>query len=106
MSKIVVFGAYGLLGTELRKLNDQLICPTKQEVDIKNDKEVRYFIKYHSPDIVINAAAVLDNRVLENTPQVAISTNIIGSANVANICIEDNIRYIYISTDYIYKGDK
>lgn len=104
--KIVVFGAYGLLGTELRKLDQNLICPTRSEVDIRYSDEVRYFIKQHSPDIVINAAAVLDNRVLENSPEKAISTNIIGSANVANICIEDNIRYVYISTDYVYEGSR
>jgi dTDP-4-dehydrorhamnose reductase/SAM-dependent methyltransferase len=104
--KIVVFGAHGLLGTELRKLDENLICPTKSEVDIRYPNEVRYFIKNHHPDIVINAAAVLDNRVLENSPEKAISTNIVGAANVANICIEDNIRYIYVSTDYIYKGDR
>lgn len=106
MNKIIIFGAYGSLGTELQKLNPDLICPKKSEVDIRNEKEVRYFIKSHKADIVINAAAVIDNRVLETRPAKAINTNIIGAANIAAICIEDNIRYVYISSDYIYKGDR
>lgn len=104
--KIVIFGGHGLLGHELQKLNPEIICPKRTEVDIRYEKEVRYFLRQHNPDIVINAAAVLDNRVLENMPDHAISTNIIGAAHVANMCYEMNVRYVYISTDYIYKGDR
>lgn len=106
MNKIILFGGWGTLGKELQKLNPEIICPNKSEVDIRYDKEVRYFIKRHNPDLVINAAAILDNRVLETMPDAAISTNIIGSANVANACIESNARLVYISTDYVYKGDR
>ncbi len=106
MNKIIIFGAYGSLGTELQKLNPDLICPTKKEVDIRYEKEVRYFIKSHQADIVINAAAVIDNRVLETMPAHAINTNIIGAANIAAVCLESNIRLVYISTDYIYRGDR
>jgi SAM-dependent methyltransferase len=104
--RIILFGGYGTLGTELQKLNPDLICPKRSEVDIRYEKEVRYFIKSHRADIVINAAAVIDNRVLETYPERAISTNIIGAANIANVCSESNMRYVYISTDYVYKGDR
>ncbi len=106
MGKIILFGGSGTLGKELQKLNPEIICPARNEVDIRNEKEVRYYIKSHDADIVINAAAVIDNRVLETKPAWAINTNIIGAANIASICIENNLRLIYISTDYIYKGDR
>lgn len=106
MNKIVIFGGNGLLGTHLKALNPNVLCPTKEDVDIRNEREVRYYIKNIKPDIVVNAAAVLDSNILDNSPEEGISTNIIGAAHVANICIEDNIRYIYISTDYVYKGDR
>jgi len=98
--KILLFGASGTLGKELQKLQPDMICPTKSEVDIRNEKEVRYFIKSHSPDIVINAAAILENS------NKTINVNVIGAANVALACIEDNIRLVFVSTDYVYKGDK
>ncbi len=104
--KIVLLGGHGTLGKELKKLNPDIICPTHSEVHIENEKEVSNFIKQHNPEIVINSAAILDNRVLETEPIKAICTNIIGAANVANACIEANIRLIYISTDYLYKGDR
>lgn len=104
--RIVVFGGNGTLGKELQKINSWMLFPPSSVVDIENKTEVEEYIKTYSPEIVINAAAVTDNRVLENIPEKAISTNIIGAANVANVCIENNIRYVYISTDYIYKGNR
>lgn len=106
MSKIVVFGGNGTLGKELQKIDGKMFCPPSSTVDIESKEDVKEFIKTYKPDIVINAAAIIDNRILEKIPEKAISTNIIGAANVANVCIEENIRYVYISTDYIYKGDR
>lgn len=104
--KIILFGASGILGTELKKINPNLVCPPHSQIDIVNGSDVSKFIETEKPDIVINAAAVIDNRILEYTPEKAISTNIIGSANIANACIKSGIRLVYISTDYIYKGDR
>src|SRR5690348_14803561 len=103
---IVCFGGNGLLGKELKKQNGKMLCPPSLSVNIEDYNEVEEFIKIYKPEIVINAAAVLDNRILEKNPDKAIATNIIGAANVANVCIHNNIRYVYISTDYIYKGDR
>ena len=104
--KILVFGGNGTLGSQLKQIDGNLICPTHDMVDISDDMAVESCIKREKPDIVVNAAAVIDNRILEKFPEIAITTNIIGSANVAKACIEHKIRYVYISTDYIYKGDR
>jgi hypothetical protein len=104
--KIIVFGGNGTLGKELQKIDPDLICPTSKEVNIHYEYKIRHFIDQHQPDIVINAAAIIDNRVLEGQPSQAIQTNIIGAANVANVCLKNNIRLVYISTDYIYQGDR
>jgi dTDP-4-dehydrorhamnose reductase/SAM-dependent methyltransferase len=103
---IVLFGGSGCLGVELKKLNPKLICPPSYDVDISDLDEVKKFIDFHKPDIVINAAAKTDNRVVEKNACNAIETNIIGAANVAMVCTYNDIRLVYISTDYIYKGDK
>ena len=103
---IVCFGGNGTLGKELQKIDGKMFCPPSSAVNIENKEDVKEFIKTYKPDVVINAAAIIDNRILEKIPEKAISTNIIGAANVANVCIEENIRYIYISTDYIYRGNR
>lgn len=102
--KIILIGASGLLGTELQKSNENLICPSHGSMDIMSMDEVMAYFHEHKPDLVINCAAILDNRVLDKAPEVAIATNIIGAANVAIACIEYKARYVYISTDYVYEG--
>lgn len=104
--KILLFGGNGTLGKELVKLNNEIICPPRQIVDIADDIVVREYISSLKPEIVINAAALIDNRHVEKFPSDAIRTNIVGSANVATACAELGIRYVYISTDYVYKGDR
>lgn len=104
--KIIVFGGSGTLGKELQKRDPELICPTHQELDITSKIDVVNYIRDQKPDIVVNAAAIIDNRVLEGRPEQAIHVNIVGAANVASVCIDRNIRYVYISTDYVYKGDR
>lgn len=104
--KIVVFGGNGTLGKELQVIDPQIICPPRSVVDIHCKSDIREYVKIHRPDIVINAAAIIDNRVLEGCPEQAIQTNIVGAANVAGVCIDQNIRLVYISTDYVYKGDR
>lgn len=104
--RILLFGGSGALGSELRKLNSDIITPTSKQVNIVNAEEVRNYIEILWPDIIINAAAIIDNRQIEKDPQGAINTNIIGAANIARVCGDHKIRLVYISTDYIYKGDR
>ena len=57
-----------------------------------------------NPDIIIHAGAVTNSTMVKNNPVVAINTNIIGTANISNYCIQQKKRLVYISTDYIYEG--
>jgi len=104
--KILLTGFTGCLGTELIKINPYLICLTKKECDVVKYSDISKAISTHNPDIVIHAAAITDNRIVEKCPIEAVQTNIIGTANIAMECIQRGIRLVYISTDYIYKGDR
>lgn len=104
--KIVLFGGYGMLGSELREIDDSILSPLRLEIDICNFEELRKYIVHQNPDIIIHAAAETDNRKIEKFPAEALQTNIVGTANISIICQERGIRLCYISTDYVYKGDK
>lgn len=104
--KILLIGGSGILGTELQKLNPGIVAPPHNGwFDITNSSFFET-IKQHNPDVVINAAAIKDNRSIEKDPGPAIETNIIGAANVARACLHHSIRYVFISTDYIYEGKR
>lgn len=100
--KVLLFGAGGTLGRELRGLNPSII--SIHTVDVVDYEQVRTCVAHHRPDIVINCAAVIDNRVIERNPDRGLRTNIIGAANVALSAMEFGARYVYISTDYCYEG--
>lgn len=104
--KILLIGGHGLLGTELVNLDKHILAPTKGQLNIQCVEDIASSLLASKPDIIINSAAIKDNRKIEQDPQEAIGINIIGSAYLANACFQENIRYVYISTDYIYKGDR
>lgn len=102
---IVITGGSGLLGTELLKINSEIVAPTHSEVNVTDYPSLLNYLSDNKPDILIHAAAIIDNRILEKEPNKAILTNIIGTANVAMACNILKIRLVYISTDYVYDGE-
>jgi len=98
MGKIQVLGGFGLLGKEFAKLDKSLVFSGKSEIDITNYLKVSSCLSYSKPSTVILCAAVLDNGKKEEI----IKTNIQGTANVALACMNQGIRLVYISTDYVY----
>lgn len=101
-----MFGGSGTLGKELARAMPNIIRPKRSECDVVDIDDVLNAIDNYSPDIIIHAAAMTDNRIVESSPIKAIHANIIGTANVAMACIERNVRLVYLSTDYVYKGDR
>lgn len=104
--RILLFGGSGLLGTELQKLDPEIIRPTHEYVNINDSWNMCKYIHEVRPDIVINAVAEKNNEKITSDPTQAIKTNIIAASHIALKCLELGIRLVYISTDYIYKGDK
>lgn len=104
--KILLFGGSGNLGKELLKINPGIIAPTREECDITLPWQAHNIIERIRPDIVINSAAETSSIKVDNNPAQAIKTNIIASGDIAMSCMIHNMRLIYISTDYIYKGDR
>ncbi len=94
------------MGSELQKLAPDILSPSRAELDITDRYAVSAYIASHNPDTVIHAAAVTDNREVEDDPTEAIEVNIKGTASIALACLKRRTRLVYISNDYIYKGDK
>jgi dTDP-4-dehydrorhamnose reductase len=101
--KVLVLGGTGLLGSELKKISD-FIC-TGSEIDIRDEKNLSIELDVIKPNIIVLAAAKTNSVEIDKNPIFAIETNIIGTANVTKYCIKNNIRLIYISTDYVYDSN-
>lgn len=99
-------GGSGLLGTEIQKLDTTIEAPTRDELDITDEQAVAEYVRACRPDVILHAAAVTDNRAIEADPQDAIAVNIKGTANIASACLGTRIRLVYLSTDYVYGGER
>jgi dTDP-4-dehydrorhamnose reductase len=101
--KIVVTGKYGLLTSELQKIDDGILGLSKEEYDIV-DRSIISKLEKINPDIIIHASAITDSKAVTKEPILSIKTNIIGTANISEYCLLNNKRLVYISTDYVYPG--
>jgi dTDP-4-dehydrorhamnose reductase len=99
-------GGSGLLGTEIQKLRTGMLVPGREELDIRSASAVAEYLSDTAPDTILHAAAVTNNRDIEANPAAALDVNIIGTANIARACLGRTVRLVYVSTDYVYKGDR
>lgn len=102
--KILMTGGSGLLGTEIRKLDPNIISPTQKELDITDLEQVLLVFKRIRPDVVLHLAAATKPPEHEKNPQAGLEINIKGTANMALACYEKNVKLVYTSTDYLYFG--
>ena len=103
---ILLSGGSGLLGSTLQKLDSSIVAPAQAEMDIRDVDAIRRAISAYRPDVFIHAAAFVSPPANEKEPMKALENNIIGTCNVVLACQPANVRLVYISTDYVYKGDR
>jgi len=104
--KIIFTGGSGLLGSEFRKILPNLQYPSSKEFNVTNYDRMRKFVESNGCELIIHAAAFTSPPLIDKDPLKAIEVNIVGTANVVKLCMEFDIRLIYISTDYVFRGDK
>ena len=107
--KIVVTGGNGRFGQVLKKENKRLniFFPSKKIFNILNINSMKKYIRKIKPKYIIHCAGLsrpMDLHVKDICK--SINLNIIGTANVVNVCNEFNIKLIYFSTGYVYEGKK
>ncbi len=105
-SKIIFTGGSGLLGSEFKKLLPDINCPSSKDFDVTNYEQIKQYVQTSGCELIVHAAAFTSPPLIEKNPLEALEVNIIGTSNIVKLCIELDARLIYISTDYVFKGDK
>ena len=104
----------GTLASELVKLStdvNPIISLSRKNMDIIDEYVVsdvikKYVITPNKPKYLIHTAALTKPMEINDTnPIESLSVNIVGTSNVAKICHKYGIKFIYISTDFVYDGD-
>jgi dTDP-4-dehydrorhamnose reductase len=118
---LVVTGASGLLGASLMRSAVELgwetlgLChqhvirdPAIQiaSVDLTDDSATRKLLFDLRPDAIVHCAAATGVDWCEDNPQQAEAINVQASATLAEIASNLHARFLYVSTDAIFGGNK
>jgi dTDP-4-dehydrorhamnose reductase len=105
--KILITGSKGFLGSYfVKEFEEEEVIPiTHQDMNIEDKDTIDKIIKL-KPDLVIHPAAIRSPDICEEDKERAWKVNAIGTKNLAIACSLLDIPFIYISTDYVFSGDK
>ena len=117
--KLLVTGASGLVGTRIC----QIACLSHYDVysvygqhvptfgtpiklDITDSNAIEKAFEKVKPDVTVHAAAITDVDECEKEKELAWKTNVEATSVIARLCSTRNCFLVYISTDYVFDGEK
>lgn len=103
--KIIFTGGNGLLGSEFKKIRPDINYTDYEDFNVLNYDQMKAYVEGKGFELIIHAAAFTSPPRIDKDPLEALEVNIAGTANVVKLCIDFDMRLIYISTDYVFKGD-
>jgi len=111
---VLTTGLTGLVGSRIAEmLGDKyefFNMDLTTGVDITDKSKIKDFVKNHPAQVMIHLAAFTDvngaNAQTGNKEAICYQVNVVGTKNIAEICKENNIYLINISTDFVFAGDK
>lgn len=107
--KILITGANGQLGNEMRVLaeeNPQHTCffTDVQELDICNEAAIEAFVVEHEIDMIVNCAAYTAVDNAEDNRELCDKLNHIAPGYLARAAQRHGAAIIQVSTDYVFDG--
>ena len=108
MSKILVTGSDGRFGKIIKKFNDKrFIFRNKKELNILSESSIKKNLKKYKPKAVLHLAGLSrPMKIHEKNISKSINLNIIGTCKLVNMVSKFKIKMIYLSTSYVYPGNK
>jgi dTDP-4-dehydrorhamnose reductase len=109
---LLVIGAKGMLGRDLLGVlhssfpDDEVVGWDIEEIDIQKGEESVFKIEKLRPDIVVHVAAYTDVDGCERDEKKAFAVNAEGTKYVALAASRCRAKVIYLSTDYVFDGNK
>lgn len=112
MKTIVLLGANGQLGTDIREVfsedrNLNIIPVTRHELDVEETEQISTRLKQFGDfDILLNCTSYHKTDECEDYPSKSFAVNAIAVSEMAKFCKERNAVMFHISTDYVFGGLK
>ena len=108
--KILVTGSKGQLGSEIGVLAPdfpgfKFTFIDLEDVDLGNASSIRNYFANNDFDLIINCAAYTAVDLAEDNAELAFRVNGHCVGVMAQIAQEKNMRFIHVSTDYVFSGE-
>ncbi len=117
--RLLITGAGGLFGSKIAQkaesLNHEVYSVYSQhaplngipiQLDITDKREVGDKFSEIKPEVVVHAAALTDVDKCEKEKQLAWKVNVEGTENIAKASKKGQAFVVYVSTDYVFDGEK
>lgn len=109
MKKILVTGANGQLGSEIKELADNypdfdFIFTDIADFPLDKTEEIIANFNRIQPDVVINCAAYTAVDKAEQDQITADAINHLAIATLASLCQNSGAKLVHVSTDYVFDG--
>lgn len=109
--KYLVTGVNGQLGYDIvNELNERgeydVLAIDKDEMDITDRDQVMKIVKAYKPDVIFHCAAWTAVDKAEELVEACEKVNTLGTKNISEASIEVGAKLVYMSTDYVFDGNK
>lgn len=110
MTKVLVTGAKGMMGTDLCRILSEkgyeVTATDIEEMDVRDRDLVQHTVEQVQPETIFHLAALTNVDDCEKYPDDSFLTNTIGTQNVALACQSIGATMVYISTISVFDGLK
>lgn len=107
--RVLVTGAFGQLGTELRRSapdTTELFAAGRAHLDITDRSKVLDAVAAFRPGLIVNAAAYTAVDRAERESELAYTVNRDAAAHLAEAAQVHKARLVHVSTDYVFDGSQ
>jgi dTDP-4-dehydrorhamnose reductase len=108
MVKVLLIGANGQLGSDLKKVfaaaGDEVVALTHTQMDVCDPERVAAAVAEVQPQLVLNTAAFHKVEECEKKPELAFQVNGSAAMNLAQTCQKAGAILVHFSTDYVFGG--
>jgi dTDP-4-dehydrorhamnose reductase len=106
---ILITGGEGLVGSNIP--GDDLVVTDIVEgggeyLDVTDVEATEAIISRHKPEAVVHCASWIEPDQCEKDPLGCYNVNVVGTMNVARACRKVGAKFVYISTQLVFGGQK
>lgn len=111
--KYLITGYNGQLGYDIKRellkngiKEENILALGREEMDITNQEQVNSVINNFKPDVIFHCAAWTAVDKAEDMVEEATKVNVDGTKNIVEASINVGAKIVYLSTDYVFDGQK